>query len=188
MRNKQGLTIAALIIAIVGLSIGFAAFSNTLTISSSASVNPSENTFNVVFSKSSNSISTTSLQPTLNAAATSANISTTNTTLDGRTLSNLSAAFTAPGQSVTYSTELYVYSAGQLQAQLTGITFNNATNATVGETYKHCYAKTTNVSAAEQATPTLVEDACEGISIKVTVGTANDVTPTTTGDKAHLNY
>ena len=40
MRRNQSVTIAALIIAIVGLSIGFAAFSNTLTIRSSATVTP----------------------------------------------------------------------------------------------------------------------------------------------------
>ena len=51
MKNRQGLTIAVLIVAIVGLSIGFAAFSNTLTISSSASVNPSDENFIVQFSK-----------------------------------------------------------------------------------------------------------------------------------------
>ena len=184
MKNKQGLTIAALIIAIVGLSIGFAAFSNTLTISSSASVNPDENTFNVVFSSSSNSVATTSVVPTKNAAATSANITTTNATISGRSLTNLSAEFTAPGQSVTYETNLYVYNAGQLQAQLTGITFNNATDS---NTYKKCAAiEQQNESAT--ATESLVNAACEGISIKVTIGTADDVTPTTTGDKAHLNY
>ena len=55
MRNKQGITIAALIVAIIGLSIGFAAFANTLTISSSASVTPDSSNFRVVFSKVSSS-------------------------------------------------------------------------------------------------------------------------------------
>ena len=58
MKNRQGITIAALIIAIVGLSIGFAAFSNTLTISSSATVNPCDENFIVQFSKYSDSDAT----------------------------------------------------------------------------------------------------------------------------------
>ena len=189
MKNKQGITIAALIIAIVGLSIGFAAFSNTLNISSSATVTPDENTFNVVFSSSSSGVATDSVVPAKNTAASEANISTTNGTISGRSLTNLSAEFTAPGQSVTYETNLYVYNAGQLQAQLTGIVFNNATGFEQGETatYKRCVASQVQ-NEGEEATPSLVEAACNGISISVTVGTANDVTPSTTGDKAALNY
>ena len=96
---------------------------------------------------------------------------------------NISASFTAPGQSVTYS--LYVYNAGQLQAQLTGITFNNATHATGTETYKHCSASDVS-SPNTPATDSLVASACEGISISVSIGTAEDVTPSSL-DKT-LNY
>ena len=112
MKNKKGITIAALIIAIVGLSIGFAAFSNTLTISSSASVNPDTTSMNVVFSSSSSSAETALIQSTKNINDV-ANFTSTNATITGadyRTLNNVSAAFTAPGQNVTYN--LYVYNAG----------------------------------------------------------------------------
>ena len=42
MRNNKEkvITIAALVMAVIGLSIGFAAFSSTLSISTRASVNP----------------------------------------------------------------------------------------------------------------------------------------------------
>ena len=191
MKNKQGITIAALIAAIIGLSIGFAAFSNTLTINSNAGVNPDSSSMNVVFSSSNNGTATQAVVPTKNAAATSANIGVTNATITGRTLSNLSAAFTAPGQSITYETNLYVYNAGSLKAQLTGIVFNEA-EENYGS-YKKCVAATKDsnnqdIPQARQATPTLVTSACEGISISVTIGTATDVTPSSTGDKASLNY
>ena len=176
MKNKQVITMITLIIAIVGLSIGFAAFSNTLNISSSASVTPDANTFDVVFSSSSNSVATNSVVPTLNAAATSANINTTNATISGRTISNLSAEFTAPGQSVTYSGNLYVYNAGQLQAQLAGIVFNEA-EENYGS-YKKCTAATKDsnnqdIPLSEQATQSLVDAACTGIDISVVVGSSS---------------
>ena len=48
-KNKKTKTLAiiALIISILGLTLGFAAFSNTLTISSSATVSPDESDFNI---------------------------------------------------------------------------------------------------------------------------------------------
>ena len=180
MRNKQVITMVALIIAIVGLSIGFAAFSNTLNISSSASVNPDASTFDVVFSSSSSGVATNSIVPTLNAAAQAANINTTNAIIDGRTLSNLSAEFTESGQSITYSGNLYVYNAGQLQAQLTGIVFNEA-EENYGS-YKKCTAATKDsnnedIPLGEQATQSLVDAACAGIDISVTIGNSENVTP-----------
>ena len=142
MKNKQGLTIAALIIAIVGLSIGFAAFSNTLTISSSASINPDDSILNIVWSSSSSSAATSDIVPTLNQNnVTGFDADDAEIVSNGKTLSNLNVEFTAPGQSVTYSTNLYVYNAGQLQAQLTGIEFENTTNS---NTYKKCVESGSN--------------------------------------------
>ena len=189
MKNRQGLTIAALIIAIVGLSIGFAAFSNTLTINSSASVNPDPSTLNIVWSSSSSSAATSDITPTLSPSnVTGFDADDAEIVSSGKTLSNLNVAFTQPGQSVTYSSSLYVYNAGQLQAQLTGIEFENATGA---NTYKKCVAATkdTNnqdLTSGEMATSSLVDAACEGITVSVTIGTASNVTPTTV-DKT-LNY
>ena len=160
MKNK-GVTIAALIIAIIGLSIGFAAFSNTLTIRSSASVNPDSSAMNVVWSSSSSSAETDAIVPTLQpnnvASFTSANATITGT--DYRTLDNVTASFTEPGQTVTYN--LFVYNAGQYPAYLTDLTFGS----------KSCSAITENVELANQATQSLVTQACEGISISVTIGT-----------------
>ena len=181
MKNKQGLTIAALIIAIVGLSIGFAAFSNTLTISSSATVNPSDENFIVQFSKYSDSDATGELNPITPTALTS-DYGENGLIPDSnkKALQNLHATFTQPGQSVTY--ELYVRNTGAYVAYLKELAFANATNATNGETYKHCYAATTDsnnqpISSENQATASLVTQACNGIGISVTIGTASNITP-----------
>ena len=160
MKNRQGLTIAALIIAIVGLSIGFAAFSNTLTISSSASVNPDPTSMNVVWSSSSSSAQTDAIVPTKNIIDV-ANFTATNATITGadyRTLNNVSAAFTAPGQTVTYN--LHVFNAGSYTAYLTNLAFGSKACAAVPQQ-----------NASDTATGTLVTEACKGISISVSIGT-----------------
>ena len=54
-RSIKALSIVALIVAVVGLAIGFAAFSTSLKISQSATVKPSDESFNVSFSSSKDS-------------------------------------------------------------------------------------------------------------------------------------
>ena len=179
MKNKQGLTIAALIIAIVGLSIGFAAFSNTLTISSSATVTPSDENFIVQFSKVSGADQTGSEYPIVPNSETYGDNAIINSS-NKKLLEGVHAKFTTPGQSVTYT--LYVRNTGAYVAYLKELAFANATNATQGETYKHCYAATTDsnsqpISSENQATPSLVTQACNGIDISVTIGTASNITP-----------
>ena len=162
MKNRQGLTIAALIIAIVGLSIGFAAFSNTLSISSGASVNPSDANFVVQFSKLSGSDATGDQNP-ITPDNASYGVNGLIPTSNKRTLTGLKATFTAPGQSVTYS--FYTKNAGALKAYLTSVNFAEvATGVT-----KQCTAKAVQ-SPATPATQSLVNAACNGISLTVTLG------------------
>ena len=47
-RQSKIVAILALCVSVVGLTLGFAAFSNTLTISSSATVSPNESDFNII--------------------------------------------------------------------------------------------------------------------------------------------
>ena len=192
MRNRQGITIAALIIAIIGLSVGFAAFSNTLTIRSTATVTPNASTMRVVFSKSSSGEVT--------GAANSINPDTTysqygdggtidNSTQGNSILKDLHAKFTAPGQKVVYSTNLYVYNAGSLQAQLTGVTFNNVTGES---SYRKCAVATkdssnNDIAPANQATASLVTAACSGITISVKVGNAKAIPSSTSLNNQILN-
>ena len=181
MRNRQGITIAALIIAIIGLSVGFAAFSNTLTIRSTATVTPNASTMRVVFSKSASSEvagNQYSVAPDSETYGDGGTID--NSTQGNSILKDLHAKFTAPGQTVKYNTlanvrGLYVYNAGSLDAQLTGVTFNNVASYS---SYKKCTA-VDKVNDAEEATDSLVQQACNGITISVKVGNIK-ATPTNT--------
>ncbi len=157
------ISIIALLLGALGVTLGYAAFSSALTISSSAKVNPSASTFNVDFSSSSSSVVTNAIQPTLNK--TVAGFSATNATIDNTSdpiISNLEATFTEPGQSATY--EFYAYNDGQYTAYLNGINFSGS---------KTCTAVT-------GTTQSLVDSACNGITLSIKVG-SEDVTTTSVG-------
>ena len=101
-KNRLGQVIAiiALVVGVVGVSIGFSAFSNALKIQSSATVTPDKDTLNVDFSSSDQSVDASAITPTVSAEtvkATNAAIDNTN----DPTISNLSATFTEPGQTAT---------------------------------------------------------------------------------------
>lgn len=156
-RNAQVIAIVALVVAVLGLSVGFASFSNVLNIQSSANVKPDSSTLNVDFSSSIDNVTVAEITPT----ATPNSIVTTNATIDNSadpTISNLSATFTEPGQSAVY--KFYAYNAGKLNAYLKSIVYANVagSNAT-----KVCTAK-------EGTTDALVQKACENILVKVKVG------------------
>ena len=145
-RSSKVVAIVALVVAVIGLGIGFAAFSSTLTISSSATVTPSASTFKVAFSTSSASLTGTSITPTTTGGATAEASSFTETTLTGS-----DAQFTAPGQSVKYS--LYAYNAGEYLAYLNGVTVGAVT-----------------CEPGEGTTAGLVNAACDDITVSVKVG------------------
>lgn len=162
-RSTKIIAIVALFVAVVGLSLGFAAFSSTLTISSSATVNPDDKAFNVDFSIASTSIDVGAVDPVLKVgdavvtgqnipsgfSATSGTISNATGANTTDTLSNLSATFTAPGQSVEY--HLYVVNSGEYVAYLNEIAMNRA------------------ATCEKSATNTLVEAACESITLTASV-------------------
>ena len=138
--------IIALLISVATLSLGFAAFSSTLTIKSSASVKPNSSTFNVSLSTSGTAVQTGSVTPTTTGATGEA------ATLTASTISGLKANFTAPGQSVKYS--FYAYNAGSFNGYLNSVSIGSKT-----------------CTAASGTNQTYVNSACNGISISVKVGT-----------------
>ena len=154
MRNRQGVTIAALIIAIVGLSIGFAAFSNTLTIRGTATVTPDRSNFSVVFSTNASELETNPVTPN---SATLGDAGTINNREGNPRLTGLKAKFTSPGDSVTYS--LYVLNNGQYDAYLTNLNFDTVD----GSNFVKCIS-------GSGATDTLTQQACGDISVTVQVG------------------
>ena len=160
-KKARFLSILAIVVTIFGLSLGFAAFSRTLTIKSSAEVNPDESVFNVDFAKNSSGDDVSSITPELNPTGVSG-FTATNAVIDNTTsdpvIKNLHATFTEPGQKATYS--FYTKNNGDLKAFLKSVTFNKVSGQ---DKVKVCTAK-------DSATPSLVNAACEGITLTVTVG------------------
>lgn len=183
-RKKKIIIASVLMIAVIGISIGFAAFSNNLKISASSDVEPL-NTLKVLFSSSnivqeevaSNiqvdllPLDETASYPGFTASTPIMN----NDDATAPTLSNLKANFVRPGESVTYT--LYIHNLSNYDAQLESIAFGN----------KSCVAK----AGTNQ---TLVDNACDEIDISVTVGggvdepTAVTKTQNTSSSNAVTNH
>lgn len=104
-RGFKVIALVALIVAIVGLSFGYAAWTTTLTINGSAVVDPAS--WNVFFDYKSGS----SLTPTIGGHASSTGASLTATAVSG-----FEATLVAPGDSVTYN--WLVKNTGSLDAEL----------------------------------------------------------------------
>ena len=150
------IAIVSLCVAIVGLSIGFAAFSNNLTIKSNATVTPNASDFDVNFSTSN----TSELDGTVSGVGTNS-ATAEDATIDNSaspTITGLKANFTEPGQKVTYS--FYAHNAGKYAAYLNNVTYANVSGKTAT---KVCTAGT-------DTDTTMVEAACNGISVSVKVG------------------
>ena len=119
-RKKKTIVLSIMALVAVGLSVGFAAFSSSLTLSTNVGVNPDASTFSVVFSTKATSEDTSGVVPTKNPTTLSATNGVIENTLTP-TISNLGATFTQPGQSVTY--KFYAYNKGEYLAYLNSITF-----------------------------------------------------------------
>lgn len=171
MENNKGfkvMTICALVAAVVGLSLGFAAFSNTLTISSSAEVTPSSDTFKVYFSSSDEGVVTEKIGAVdagTVAGATGDEATITNEASDGTNkIEGLNAKFTKPGQKVTYS--FYVHNIGEYPAYLKSLSVTSAPTV--------CQK-----TADSEASADLVSGACAGISMSVKLNETEYTTSTT---------
>ena len=171
-RSSKVIAIVGLIAGIVGISLGFAAFSNTLTIKSSAAVTPDVTTFDVNLSATAASTTTTAVAGVLNPTPESGTYEATNFHADSATIYNdaatgnassnariegLKAYFTKPGQTVTY--KFYARNDGQYIAYLNGVTLN-ATGT--------CSSTDANI------TESLMNTACAAINIKISVGGTED--------------
>lgn len=154
-RSSKIIAVFALVIAVLGLTLGFAAFSNTLTISSSAYVSPSSEDFKVAFSSSSTDAEAVGELAGTQTGSATAEVAT----LTGTAITGIKANLTEPGEKVTYT--FYVHNTGKYNAYLNAITFANTSG---GNSPKACTAVDAN------ATPELVSAACEDISISIKVG------------------
>lgn len=162
-KSYKLIAIIAILVGAVGVAIGYSAFSSNLIINSSAEVTPDANLFSVKFSSSDQSVQTNNITPTLSPQNVTG-FSGTNATISNSgdpTISNLKATFTEPGQSVTYS--FNSFNDGEYIAYLNSITFTGT---------KACTAKNTT-------TQSLVDAACNGISLSITVGESTKTVTTT---------
>ena len=150
-RKIQILSIVSLVLAIVGMSIGFAAFSVTLNISSSASVTPNSDSFSVKFSKEKDSLVVDDVLP----SSKTEGITAGNGVIDNNynpMITNLSANFTSPGQYVEYT--IYARNEGEYTAYLNNINF-------IGN----------KICVGELGTSNdMVQSACDDINITAIIG------------------
>jgi len=175
-RSAQIIAIVALVASAVGISLGFAAFSNTLTIESSAEIKPAN--FDVDFSTDGSTQTdangkkigkegfvdgqwTGKREDDTVASAKRASIE--NSGSGNPLVSNMMVTFSEPGQKVVYTFKSV--NVGELKAFLREVNFKEVE---AGKTHK-CTAKA-GATAEETATQSLVDAACADISISVKVG------------------
>ena len=155
-RSSKIIAIIALFVAVVGLSLGFAAFTQNLTISPAADVAADDSNFIVDFSTSQDSIVTGTVEPTLSPEEEGAPTAE-NATISSTTITGISAHFTKDNQSVTY--DFYVRNNGKIPAYLNAIDFGDGAS---------CEAKT-----ADGADTGLIETACDNVVLTVSVHDQN---------------
>lgn len=113
-REMKTLVIAALVISVVAIGVGFAAFSTTLQINGTATVNTDGKTWNVYFEK----IEKTGLSSTgVDSSTPTITNGTVGENATNAAISTITAAFTAPGQKLQY--KVTVKNAGTYDAKLT---------------------------------------------------------------------
>ena len=113
-RKTKIITIVALVIAIVGMSLGFAAFSATLNISSSATVNPNSEDFKIKLTGINGDNKLAVVETNITGEIEDGIISD-----DGQSISGINVPFTKPGDYVIY--EAYIDNVGEYDAYFYGI-------------------------------------------------------------------
>jgi len=158
--------IAGLLIGVIALTIGFAAFNQSLVIRSSAEVDVADTPLNIGFSTATNAITPGSVTPTVTGVT---GATAEDATLSSTTISGIHAVFTKPGQKATYAFK--VYNASPYVAYLNSIVYDDVESETSPKVCK----------AAAGTTQTYVNNACNGITITVTVGLGSYIESTNSG-------
>ncbi len=144
-RKVKALSLVALIIAVLGLTLAFAALSQTLTINGTASVNAAE--WDIHFENLS--------EPTITGSAIVNNVPT----FTGTEITDFDVSLTKPGDSVTY--EFDIVNNGTIDAKLDELVMNTffaeyaekniftCIGKTTPECLKHDYNKDGNITSAD---------------------------------------
>ena len=165
--STKRISALAIVVSVLGLSLGFAAFSNTLTIKSEALVQPNKNLFNIDFVGDSGGSVAPVIDNTV-PGATATNATIGSDANGNSVIENIKATFTKPGQSVSYT--FNTSNSGSFKAYLKSISFSNAS---LGDSFKLCSKVTEGKETSEQATDALVASACSGINLTLTLGSEN---------------
>ena len=188
-RSSKVIIILILLVVVLGVSVGFAAFSQNLTISSKAKVKPNNNMYIYFASQDTkvnnkivaDPVSATPAQYDIVGGVESehkAVIDNTYASEQSPKITDLRADFTEPGQTVKYS--FYVYNAWEYDAYLKNIIIDST---------KECTAKEGTLSDDETtrtAQIARINNACEGISVSVKVGDDAAVSTTTENIDNHV--
>ena len=142
-RKTNKLILILLLVLIIGLSIGFAAYGRELKITTSATVKGDEAGFKVVFSTAENAATHGKLE----ANGCAGEVTIAENSIE---LSDVKATFTEPGQTATWS--FYAFNDGKFDAFLNGVTIGEIT------------ATAKNGTDEEK-----VAEAVKGISVKLSV-------------------
>ena len=171
------ITMTVLVLVVFGMTLGFAAFSATLSISSSANISPVSNNFSIKFSTNKDSLVEGYVEPKSVSSGVSASNGIINNSNINPYVSNISASFTSVGQSAEY--EFYVRNEGEYTAYLNNISF-------IGN--KTCIGDV-------DTTESLVQSACDDIIMSVYIdgvaytdssSVSNHALATKTGEKISI--
>ena len=149
-RYSKYVALVALLIAIVGVSLGFAAYSNTVTIKAAADYRTDPNKTVVDLSTDPDGQDDGPVTPTTTGGATAEDADLTDDTIE-----NIMVHFTAPNQSATYS---FYGVSNEFVAYLNSIVVGSKT----------CTAAAN--ANGTTTTASLIADACEDIHMTISVG------------------
>ncbi len=148
MKNNstmKALGVVALVISLVGISLGFAAYSNTLTIKATADYTGGIPTPIAQLSTSSSSVTAGNVTPTVTGATAGA------ASLTATTIQNISVHFTATNQRAVYS--FYAVNPSSFVSYLNSVVFGTKT-----------------CTPGTGTTASYVANACNDITMSVEVG------------------
>ena len=154
-RYSKYLAIIALLISVVGVSLGFAAYSNTVQIKARADVRPDSSSYRGgELSTSSSDVVTGTVTPTTSGGCTAEDA-----TINANGIEDIHVHFTAPDQSATYS--FYGVNRSEFTSYLNEVNFGAKT----------CSPSNVNGNAA---TTSYVTEACNDIVMTIAAGPTDD--------------
>lgn len=170
-RSSKVIALVALIVAVVGLGIGFAAFSSTLTIESSATVTPLATSWSVHFD---DTYGTNGITCTMSTAQTDTAKVVSSGTVTDLAITGIEAIFAEPGDKLTCTAQ--VINDGQYVAYLTNVDLASGVD---------CTAIVDDENPSATADATLLNNACGALKVTVDAGGKS---ATVTGKGTPINW